>query len=810
MVVLNGDHRMKRKGNNRHGHDCTGMAAAAAIAVLLLAAPAGAQLTGVSPTSGVFEMVAYSDKGPFGPMRGGMSITLSGTGAVKWTDTCYGTLLTNHPSKTGDLPLTLRVMYGTPGKKCELNFTGAKGGAARFTASVSFIPAATGLVMTDMLGNDLNSLSYCSKPNDGYRVPRSCKLQQSDIRPGGNFIPPKQGASYIDATYGALVVNQGTPFTRAYVGGNQISYDRQYVVLWNGVNAVLHRIDASDNSRDLPISGPDGICNVNSSANIGLGTTAASANLGFCLSRNGDMQQDIRQFSFAGGKLKDLDVLHRHPRHMATLWGTGQAAMDGWLSHIDDDNRICVLNWFEKSPKDTCIQAIYPIRNATIGPYPSKRSGLHYIWSSSDKPNKTTAYSFDPVKKILAVSGRDISAIDNPNTSHAGARWDNGTCTEGIDCIVAGHQNTAHWGGEPYNCGAGRGRIHFPAYVDGGACVRGFGWNAATGRDIDAVGGPVYPPISTFEEYFIGSRAPIAVTTQGYGGQGLIPSWRIESCRASAGAATCKLAPGGSLDNSGWTPGTPIYVDGFPEAAFNGRFQLLMRGANGFSYACPACSGFTAKDVASVTKDVAVNVSEPGRDGQGGIRICRPGLGHCRTMLQPLNVSYGAGIAGNGSGNWQGQRIGALGYQALNFPTVGQWGERVCYVTDFGYLEKLFVACAETGRRDLGLQPFDLDENTPDSCFDRNGRCLEASAIGPASVTAQYRPTNPNFTCSVAISTRPDFGTTTGTAGSETGTATRSRTITGLTANTQYWLNAKCGPAPGKVWDYAVLPLRTK
>lgn len=812
MVVLSGDHGMKCKGKNGHGIDSSGRAPLAAIAIALLALPsARAQLTGVSPATGEFEMVAYSASGPFGPMRQGISVTLAGSGPVKWTDTCYGALHTDHPGKSAELPVTLRVMYGTPGKKCELNFAGAKGGSGKFTASVTLIPAATGLVSTDMLGNDLASLAYCSKPHSGYRMPRTCKLQQSDVRPGGNFTPPGQGASYVDATYGGLVVNQGTPFTRSYVAGNQISYNRDYVVLWNGVNAVLHRIDAPDNSQDLRVSGPGGVCNVTSSSNIGLGTTLETATLGFCLSRDGDVQQEIRRFSFAGGKVKEAGLLHRHPEHMVSLWGTGQAAMDGWMSHFDTTNRLCVVNWFEKSPKDTCIQAVYPIRNAMLGPYPSKATGLHYIWAGSDTPNKTTLYAFDPVRRTLTVGARDLPAIDNPGQSAAGARWSNGTCTVGVDCIVGGHHNTAHWGGEPYDCGTGRGRTLYPAYVDGGSCVRGHGWNSETGRDLDAVGGPVYPAISPFEEYFVGSRAPIAVTTATYGGQGFIPAWRIESCRASGGAATCTLAPGGNLDGSGWTPGTPVYVDGFPEAGFNGRYKLLALNSHAFSYACSGCSGFSSKNTGSVTRDVPVNVTVPNFEGLGGVRICRPGLGHCRTLAQPLNVSYGngAGKFGNASGNWQGHNIGALGYQALTFPTVGQWGERVCYVTDFGYLEKLFAACAETGRRDLGLAPFDLDKDTPDSCFDRHGRCLTAAPVTSSSITVRYSPTNPTFVCSVAVSSRPDFGTTAGTVGAESGIE-RSRSVTGLAASTHYWVNAKCGPAAGKVWDYAVLKVRTR
>lgn len=781
---------------------------------LLAGVPAFAQLTGVSPTSGAVELVAYSDRGPFGPARRGLSVTLSGSGAVKWTNTCYGGIVTDHPSNSATLPVTLRVMYGAPGRTCDLNFVGEKGGTGRFTASTKLIPAATGIVSTDLLGNELSALGYCTKPNNSYRIHRGCLSQQSDTRPGGDFTPPAEGASYIDATYGAMVVNQGSGLTRSYVGGNQISYNRDYVVVWNGVNAVLHKIDARENSGDLIVSGPGGVCSVGSSSNIGLGTTAATATLGFCLSGDDGQQSDIRKFSFTGGKIKNLGVLHRHPAPMTSgLWGTGQAAMDGWLSHFDDDNRLCVLNWFEAKPKDTCIAGVYKIRNATLGPFPSKTTGLHYIWAGSDTPNRTTAYAFNPVTRTLTVSGRDVPIIDSPTSSVAGARWENGSCTTGVDCVVGGHHNTAHWGGEPYDCGTGRGRIQLPHYVDGGTCVKGNGWNTDTGRDIDAVGGPVYPAMSPLEEYFVGSRAPVAVTSGGNGGQGMIPAWRISRCNARGGVANCTLAHNGNLDGSGWAEGTPIYVDGLAQPAFNGRFKLLARSGVTFTYACGSCAGTTTADTGSVTRDVAVKVTRPNFEGLGGVRICRPGLGHCRTMLQPLNVSYGdgAGNFGKATGNWLGFNIGALGYQALNFPTAGQWGERVCYVTDFGQLEKLFVACAETGRRDLGLAPFDLDENTPDSCFDRHGHCLAAPTVTATGLTVEVKPTNPAFVCSVSVSTRPDFGTLTGTVGSESGGgAARNRAVSGLAANTAYWVNAKCGPAAGKIWDYAVLSIKTK
>lgn len=784
------------------------------VTVLSLVLPAMAQLTGVSPSSGVIEVVAYSADGPFGPARRGITVTLSGTGTVSWTNSCYGAIYTNYPANWAALPVTIRVMYGKHNGTCDLNFTGSNGGTGKFTVSTALIPAATGIVSTDLRGNDLADLGYCFKPNISYRIPRTCTLQQLDVRPGGNFTPPPQGYSYIDATYGATVVNQGTPFTRDYVGGNQISYNRDYVVLWNGTQAVLHRVDAPNNALDLVVSGPGGVCTVGSSANIGLGTTATTATLGFCLSHNNGVQQDIRKFSFAGGVITDLGVMHRHPVRMsAGLWGTGQAAMDGWVSHFDQNNSLCVLNWFDAAPTDTCIQGVDPIRNAMLGPYPSRRTGLHYIWSGSDSPNLTTLYAFNPVTKAFFVSGRNVPVIDNPKFSATGAQWDNGVCTPGVDCAVGGHHNTAHWGGEPRDCGPGRGRTQIPGYVDGGSCVTGAGWNNATGRDIDAVGGPVYPAMSPAEDYFIGARAPIAVTTGAYGGQGWIPAWRIASCNADAGVATCTLAGNGNLDMSGWVAGGPIYVDGFPEDAFNGRFALSAKTSTTFSYFCGTCSGMTSINAGSVTRDAPANIQVPSRSGLGTVRICRPGLGHCRTVAQPLNVSYGTGggAFGAATGNWRGFVLNVPGYQALTFPTVGQWGERICWVTDFGYLEKLFVACALTGRPDLGLAPFDLDENTPDSCFDRNGRCLVLRSIGNTKLSVRYTPTNPSFACNVSISTRPDFGTTTGNTGAESvgSGGLRSREVTGLTRNTQYWLNAKCGPGAGKVWDYAVLPVRT-
>lgn len=877
---------------------------AAAVMAIAAVAPARAQLTSVSPTSYAFEMVADTASGPYGPVRRGVAVTLSGTGTVTWDGgTCFGGYASNVPSKSGTLPMTVIFYYGGyQSGTCTVTFTGGSGGTGTFAMSIAKIPNTHGTVSTDMLGNLLGNLGYCSNPSpanpygQSYRIERACTLQEgTNIRPGGTRVATAQGASYIDATYGAKVVNQGSGLTRSYVAGNQISYNKDYVVAWNGTNAVLHKIDAVDNSGDLAVSGPSGVCNVGSSANIGLGTTAASATLGFCLHNPGTGNYRVKKFSFTGGIVTDLGTLHDHDGMMrGGFWGTGQAAADGWLSHfhaqtvaangqtgtslqmrdftfsstvavagdtftigndaqvytinatITSDStglatltftpaltsspeigtgvlmsnsvkggKLCVLRWFDSSPADTCISAIYPIRNATMAAYPSRSTGLHYVFVGSDTPNKTTAYAFDPVARTLSVSGRDVPIIDSPAGDSASAKWDNGTCVVGVDCAVAGHHNMAYWGGEPYDCGTGRGRIQQPNYTDGGACVRGYGWNTTTGHDVDAIGGPVYPAQSPLEEYFIGASAPVLMTSGGYGGQGLIPAWRISSCTASAGNATCTLAASGNLDGSGWAGGTtPIYVDGFSggDTAFNGRFTLTSKTSTTFTYACAGCAGTTASNVASVAKDTAVSSQVSALTGLGGVRVCRPGLGHCRTLVQPMNVSYGNGNGafGAATGNWQGANGGSLGFQALNHPTLGQWGERACWVTDWGYLETLFVACAATGRADLGLAPFDLDQNTPDNCFDRHGRCIDATNVGATSATISVKPTNPAFLCTIDISTRRDFGTIVGSFGLNGPGSDRSSTPTGLTSNTQYFASAKCGPSAARVWDYGVVAFRTK
>lgn len=793
--------------------------------LILAVCPLFAQLTSVSPTSYAFEMVADTASGPYGPVRRGVTVTLSGTGTVSWDGgTCFGGYASSVPSKSGTLPMTVTFYYGGyQSGTCTITFTGGSGGTGTFAMSISKIPNARSTVSTDMLGNLLGDLGYCSNPSpsnpygQSYRIHRACTLQEgTNIRPGGTRVATAQGASYIDATYGALVVNQGSGFTRSYVVGNQISYNRDYVVLWNGTNAVLHRIDAADNSQDMLVSGPGAVCSVGSSSNIGLGTTPATAQMGFCLSHNAGSQTDIKKFSWSGTTITDLGVAHRHPVAMtAGLWGTGQAAADGWLSHFDDSNNLCVLNWFESSPTDTCIAGVYTIRNATLAPYPSRSSGLHYIWAGSDTPNKTTAYAFDPAARTLSVSGQDVPIIDSPAGDSTSAKWDNGTCVVGVDCAVGGHHNTAWFGGEPWDCGTGRGRVQQPNYADGGACVRGLGWNTATGHDLYAIGGPVLPALSPLEEYFVGSRAPVQLTSGGYGGQGLIPAWRISSCTKTTNVV-CTLAGAGSLSASGWSGGsTPIYVDGFSggDAAFNGRFTLISNTNTTFTYACTGCSGTTASNVASVATDTSVPTQKPSLDGLGGIRVCRLGLGHCRTLAQPMNVSYGdgAGSFGSATGTWQGFAISAPGYQALNFPTVGQWGERACWVTDWGYLEKLYVACASTGRPDLGLPAFDLDPNTPDRCFDRHGRCIDVSAVSSGGFTVSVKPTNPAFTCFIEVNTRRDFGTTNAAEFGLTGPGSdRSNPIAGLASNTQYFVSAKCGPTSTRVWDYGMAAVRTK
>ncbi len=789
-----------------------------AMLLLLALAPAFAQLTSVSPSSANIGIVKTGSI--VGPSTGGVTITLGGTGTVTWTNTCFGGIKTSVPGASATLPTTIRAIYQNSviGATCTLNFTGGSGGTGSTTLTIAAVNGARAYVHTDTLGNRLTDLAYCAATNASYRSPDKCILQESAIRPGGARTAPAQGASYIDATYGAMVYNQGE-YTRSYVAGHHISYNRDYVLVFDSANnrAVLHPINAANGSGDLNISGTGGICAPGSTSNIGLGTTAATATLGFCMTNGTTTNSKIKKFSFTGGVLTDLGDMHEHGAAMTGgLWGTGQAAADGWLSHFSGTNNLCVLNWFDASPTDTCITATYDIRNATLAMYPSRSTGLHYIFVGSDSPNKTTVYSFNPVTKALAVSGIDATVIDNPTDSTTNAYWGNRTCVVGVDCIVGGHHNTGNWGGEPYDCGTGRGRIQLPNYVAGGSCIRGYGWNTTTGNDIDSIGGPVIPSMSPAENYYVGARAPVAATTAGYAGQGLIPAWRISSCTASAGNATCTLAGSGDLDPSGWTGGsTPIYVDGFTggDAEYNGRFTLASKTSTTFTYACAACSGATASNVASVTKDVAVATQLSFAGGYDGaqIKICRPGLGHCRNIANPLNVSYGNGGISGPTGNWVGTNLGSPGFQALEFPTVGQWAERVCWVTDWGALEKVYVACAQTGRPDIGLPAFDLDENTPDNCFDRHGRCIDVSAVQATQATISVKPTSPAFACTIAISTRRDMESPVGTFGLNGPGSDRSNPASGLTSNTQYYASAECGPAgTSKVWDYAVVPFRTK
>lgn len=174
--------------------------------------------------------------------------------------------------------------------------------------------------------------------------------------------------------------------------------------------------------------------------------------------------------------------------------------------------------------------------------------------------------------------------------------------------------------------------------------------------------------------------------------------------------------------------------------------------------------------------------------------------GQVKFIADTKTVSYGPALSG-ARGAWQGININAPGYEALSFVTISPTGDKVCWNTNFGYTEKLFVACAPTG--------WDLDKNTQSHHFDRWGRGVYTSRITATGVEVNIKPTNPTYHCSVAVHENPDFSDPAVVEAESSSGSTRTHMLEGLTEHTQYFMKARCAPSEAQIVDYSIRLFKT-
>lgn len=243
-----------------------------------------------------------------------------------------------------------------------------------------------------------------------------------DLRPPGNFLPPPQGQSYRDPSFGTVVhVLQGFPSLHGYSTPSPISANGRYALI-------------NSNSKTVAVTLPQGKPFGNT-RNLGVEGTMFDAlddNVLYTVSGGA-----VRTHNLATGKSKTLVDYTRKPFQFDAIstGGTGETSKDNWISfHAPKERKVCALDTAALQTYCGDIPGSDPVDYTTMTKGIDRTTGKRYVVVIGPRP--FLLYAVDPQAKKLELAGKGPE-----NIGMSGGNRD-GICDPGEPCMGGSHSDT--------------------------------------------------------------------------------------------------------------------------------------------------------------------------------------------------------------------------------------------------------------------------------------------------------------------------------------------------------------------------------